>query len=401
VDLPVNRSMSFAQSWCLKVPIQMREHREIRSLTGLRGAAAVYVVFHHYFLGLPFTNPFNTFLAHGYLAVDLFFVLSGFVMTLNYAHMFHVGWSRTAMLTFLSRRIARVYPLYLVATTCAFLLIIAGWLENPAAASLKKTFALNLALVQAWGFAPSLDAPGWSISAEWAAYLLFPVLLSLAFFRKPLWGWLSAVSSVAILVILCILPAPLVHNLRPLAMLDLHSSYRGFAVWRCLPEFTLGILAARLLGTPAAVWLGGHRWAPLGLCLGVLAMLAIPCADLGVVLLFPVLILCLASKDNLPSVILGSWPVHYLGVISYSIYLVHDLLGGLLARTHQYAHGHGLAHAQTYAAALGIVLTFPISVCAYKLIESPGRRFLRQLLEETYSPRIQPQRAPVASEVRS
>jgi peptidoglycan/LPS O-acetylase OafA/YrhL len=298
----------------------MTEHLEIRSLTGLRGLAVVYVVFHHYFLGLSFTNPFSSFLAHVYLAVDLFFVLSGFVMTLNYSRMFHGGWSGTSMLTFLSRRIARVYRLYLVATTCALLLIMAGWLENPTSTSLKTSFVLNLAMVQARGFGPSLDGPGWSISAEWAAYLLFPLLLSVAFFRKPLWGWLSAVTSVTVLVCLCLLPATAAHNLRPLAVLDLHSSFRGMTVWRCWLEFTLGILAARIAGSRTADWLGSNRWIGLALCLSILGMLAVPRTDRAVVLLFPVLILCLSSDDNLPSVILGSKPFHYLGVLSYSVY---------------------------------------------------------------------------------
>jgi peptidoglycan/LPS O-acetylase OafA/YrhL len=57
----------------------MREHREIRSLTGLRGVAAAYVVVQHFFLGLTFTKPFTTFLAHGYLPLTCFFVVSGFV----------------------------------------------------------------------------------------------------------------------------------------------------------------------------------------------------------------------------------------------------------------------------------------------------------------------------------
>ena len=374
----------------------MKEHKEIRSLTGLRGVAAVYVVFHHYFLGVSFTNPFSTFLAHGYLAVDLFFVLSGFVMTLNYSRMFVEGWSGTSMLTFLSRRIARVYPLYLVTTLCASALIVAGWLENPAASSLKTTLALNLAMVQAWGFGPSLDGPGWSISAEWAAYLLFPLLLSVAFFRKPLWGWLSAAASVMLLVFLCGIPATAAHNLRPLAVLDLHSSYRGIAVWRCLPEFTLGILAARVQGSRAAGWLGSNRLACTVLCLIILVMLTVPRVDLAVVLMFPALILCLAFDRNLPSLVLGSRPIHYLGVISYSIYLVHDLLGGLMDWTHRYAHSHGLAHAQTYAALIGIVLTFPISIVAYKIIESPGRRFVRTLLEERFLG-VLPQRTVVAT----
>jgi peptidoglycan/LPS O-acetylase OafA/YrhL len=360
----------------------MREHREIRSLTGLRGVAAAYVVIHHFFLGLTFTNPFTTFLAHGYLAVDLFFVLSGFVMTLNYGHMFKNGWSRGSLLVFLSRRIARVYPLYFVATCCAFLLILAGWLGAPPTSSLKTCLVLNLAMVQAWGFGPSLDGPGWSISAEWAAYLLFPALLSVAFFRRQLWGWLSAAFCVAMIVVLCSIPAQMAHNARPLAIMDLHESYRGFAVWRCLPEFTLGVLAARVLGSRAAEWLGANRWMGLGLSLSVLALISIPRADLAVVLLFPLLILCLASDTNLPSRVLAAKPIHYLGVLSYSIYLVHDLLGGAMGWVHRSIHAHGIAHAQTYAAVLGIILTLFISIGAYNMIESPGRKLLRRLLEE-------------------
>ena len=357
-------------------------HKEIRSLTGLRGVAAAYVVLHHFFLGLTFKNPFTTFLAHGYLAVDLFFVLSGFVMTLNYGHMFQNGCSRDSLLIFLSRRIARVYPLYFVATSCAFLLILVGWLGAPPTDALKTCFLQNLAMVQAWGFGPSLDAPGWSISAEWAAYLLFPALLSIAFFRTQLWGWLSAVLCVAMIVVLCIIPSQMAHNTRPLAIMDLHQSYRGFAVWRCLPEFTLGILAARVLGSRTAEWLAANRWIALGLSLSILVLISIPRADLAVVLLFPPLILSLASGTNLPSRVLGAKPIHYLGVLSYSIYLVHDLLGGAMDWVHRSVHNHGIAHAQTYAALLAIVLTFLISIVAYNMIESPGRRFLRRLLEE-------------------
>jgi peptidoglycan/LPS O-acetylase OafA/YrhL len=375
----------------------MRERREIRSLTGLRGVAAVYVVFHHYFLGLSFTNPASTFLAHGYLAVDLFFVLSGFVMSLTYRDLFRPDWSPGAMFKFLGRRIARVYPLYLVATIFAFGLIARGWLENPVSGSLRASLAVNLAMVQAWGFGPSLDAPGWSISAEWAAYLLFPALLSIAFFRRPVWSWSFAGACVTVLAGLCLLPPAIAHNARPIAVLDLHSSYHGFAVWRCLPEFALGILATRLLGTPLGDWLGSCQWIGLALCSMILILIAIPRTDLGVVLLFPVLILSLETDHSLPSRVLGSRPIHYLGVLSYSIYLVHDLLGGVMSWVHRSVHALGVAHAQTCAAALGIVLTFPIAACAYKTIELPGRRFLRKLFEERGSGTLEQRPAPVAS----
>lgn len=361
---------------------RVKELREIKSLTGLRGVAAMYVVFHHFFLGLMFTNPFTTFLAHGYLAVDLFFVLSGFVMALNYSHLFEKGFSKAALLTFLSRRIARVYPLYFVATICAFMLILFGWLGDLSLQFLKASLSLNLAMVQAWGFGPSLDGPAWSISAEWAAYLCFPALLSVALFRRALWSWLLAVTCIAVLFLLCALPAEMVHNARPLAILDLHNSYRGMPVWRCLPEFTLGILATRVLGTPVAEWLSYNRWAPTGICAIVLTLISIPRTDLAVVLLFPLLVLCLVSDTNLPGRVLRAGPVHYLGLISYSIYLVHDLLASAMGGIHQYLHARGAAHAQTYAAGFGVFFTLLISIGAYKTIESPGRRFVRKLLEE-------------------
>jgi peptidoglycan/LPS O-acetylase OafA/YrhL len=191
------------------------DRRNIKSLTGLRGVAAVYVVAFHYSIGLPFSNPFTTFLAHGYLAVDLFFVLSGFVMALNYGHMFVSGWSAAAYRRFLGRRIARVYPLYLAGTIAACFLVLAGCLEAPRSAPIGLALALNVIMVQAWGFVESLDGPGWSISAEWAAYLLFPALLVPTLFGRPAIAWLSAFACAGVLAALCALPASFVGNARP------------------------------------------------------------------------------------------------------------------------------------------------------------------------------------------
>jgi peptidoglycan/LPS O-acetylase OafA/YrhL len=134
---------------------------EIRPLTGLRGIAALYVVSYHHRLGVPFSNPLTTSLAHGYLAADLFFVLSGFVMALTYSHMFARGWSMAAYVRFLGRRAARIYPLYFVATLAAFVFILAGALEAPRLAPLGTALTLNLLLIQAWGFVGSLDGPAW------------------------------------------------------------------------------------------------------------------------------------------------------------------------------------------------------------------------------------------------
>lgn len=364
----------------------MKSDKEIRSLTGLRGVAACYVLLLHYFSGLPYKNPLNILIAHGYLSVDLFFVLSGFVMTLNYARLFEQGLSWRPYRTFLCRRIARVYPLYFFGTIAATALILLGWLgSRPPVGRLAALLFENLAMVQTWGLGPSLDPPGWSISAEWAAYLIFPVLLALVYFkRSSAWRWGAAVVGIGVLGCLCILPPNIIQRSEPRALLFIWHFNYGLAVWRCLPEFTFGVLAAHRYVYRAKTAAPPSNWLVWGTSIALMSLLCMPATDLAVVLMFPVLIL-FVIPENAVSRILGSAPIHYLGVLSYSIYIVHDILSGLLSEVHASAARHGLRHAQTYAAFVGVVVTAFISPLAYRFIEKPGRIYLRRLLEGTPS----------------
>src|SRR5579863_1305776 len=84
------------------------ERRPIRALTGLRFFAALHVVFYHYAVGLlPY--PLSSVAKNGYVAVGLFFVLSGFVLAYNYAD------RPMDIRTFWTARFARIYPAYLLA----------------------------------------------------------------------------------------------------------------------------------------------------------------------------------------------------------------------------------------------------------------------------------------------
>jgi peptidoglycan/LPS O-acetylase OafA/YrhL len=356
--------------------------KEIRSLTGIRGVAAVYVVVHHYLIGVAMTNPVTTFLAHGYLAVDLFFILSGFVMALNYAHLFAAGWSLSSYVKFLGRRVARVYPLYLVGTLCGFILVVLGWLEPLHFRSILGNLFANIFMVQAWGYGPSFDGPAWSISSEWAAYLIFPLLLVPTLFKKPILSGLSAIFAIAILALLSTVPAHSLHNAQPNAVLDLHDSWAAIPVLRCVVEFTLGLVAYRVANTPFVHRITRKSFVSIAVAVAALALLMIPRADLWFVLLMPLLIISLASGDHLPQKLLSSGPVEYLGLLSYSIYLVHDLLGGFIAALHHQANVHHLAHGQTFAAAICFVLTFPLAWLSFRFIENPGRRWLRYLFEK-------------------
>jgi peptidoglycan/LPS O-acetylase OafA/YrhL len=157
--------------------------RQIRALTGLRGVAACWVVVYHlvgYEAYAP-TGLAGNFIRHGYLAVDVFFLLSGFVMALSYWQLFDRNPSIQTYAVFLLRRLARLYPLYAVIIAVMLVLQIAGVSHALSRTDFGAPLMENLLLVQAWGFGNSLNAPAWSISTEFAAYLLFPLILLCVF----------------------------------------------------------------------------------------------------------------------------------------------------------------------------------------------------------------------------
>jgi peptidoglycan/LPS O-acetylase OafA/YrhL len=197
-----------------------------------------------------------------------------------------------------------------------------------------------------------------------------------------LWAWTVAAGCVAVIAVLCALPQSWGDKLTQDTLMDIHASRFALPVVRCLPEFALGLLAYRLSTTRAGASLVRRRWIAIVISLAVILLLPIPRTDFVVVLLFPALVMCLTSDQSLPGRILSSPPAELLGRLSYSIYLIHNLMGGLLNRIHLLAEEHGLRHEQSYAVVVGILLTFLCSYVAYIGIEVPCRRWLRDLFEK-------------------
>ena len=116
---------------------------------------------------------------HGYLGVELFFLLSGFVLALNYADRFRTTLELPAWRSFLRKRLARVYPNHLVTLAWMALLIStvpAATRATIFATSTRETLLQHLLLVTTWTGSQTLswNEPAWSISSEWLAYLCFP-----------------------------------------------------------------------------------------------------------------------------------------------------------------------------------------------------------------------------------
>src|ERR1700722_9764131 len=154
----------------------------LSNLTPLRGFAAILVAVFHFEMAIGRFVPAATtmFFEKAYLMVDLFFVLSGFIMLHVYGHAFERALRGEQVRHFFVARFARTYPLHLF--TLLLLVVIVRYLTNwgnpPIVLEQPRDILPNVFLLQAFGVCHiyNWNIPSWSISAEWAAYLLFPIL---------------------------------------------------------------------------------------------------------------------------------------------------------------------------------------------------------------------------------
>ncbi|WP_298172582.1 acyltransferase [Novosphingobium sp.] len=293
----------------------------LEALTGLRGLAAWLVVFYHIRLSLAaiLPAPVIAVLAKGYLAVDLFFMLSGFVLWLTYGARL-ARFEPAEIGAFWWRRIARIWPLHAVVLSgfvmLAILLTITG---RDHAGYPFGELPLHVVLIQNWGFTGALawNHPAWSISTEMAAYLLFPLL---AVVGRRAWGPAGLVAGLGLLLMgLFALFAALGHS-------SLGDAITSLGLARCLIEFTAGTLAARLWlhwrGLPSAQRIGHACGGAAAATCGAGLWFALP-ETAWVPLALLLVLLAMALADGRIARRLASGPVHWLGEVSYSTYLCH------------------------------------------------------------------------------
>jgi peptidoglycan/LPS O-acetylase OafA/YrhL len=356
--------------------------RHLDALTGIRGLAAWGVVFYHIRHSLTelLPAPVIAALGKGYLAVDLFFVLSGFVIWYNYAaRIGEGGWGQTKL--FLWRRFARVWPLHgaMLAGFAGFAVLLevtgrdsAGypWAELP----------LHLLLVQNWGLLPQLtwNHPAWSISTELAAYLLFPALVSA-------WRW-EKLPSWALLGIAGLLAAGLHGLFAWHGEATLGARIEQLGLWRCLAGFGMGMVLCQLWqrwqGSRLAAQNAGLACA---LVLALAGLLALP-ETMFVPAAFFAGLLFLALSRGAIARLLGGKVLTYLGEISYSTYLAHFglfVVFKLLFVDASLQLGWGQL--------LGfLALVLAASVALYHGLEKPAQRWLNRHPPRWAAPTPQP-----------
>ncbi len=298
---------------------------ESRALTGLRGIAAMLVLMHHFSLhfgdglGWPVLGGL---LRRGYLGVDLFFVLSGFVISMVYGRWFGAAIAGQAWAArvgaFLMRRVARIWPLHVVVA-----LVLIGLAAADSHGFSVRFSLANLLLVQGWGISGEVNAPAWSISAELFAYLLFPVLAP-AVLRSRFGVMLGLVVVVAALAVCLGLTPPAGPGRR--GLLDIHYNYSVLPVLRCVAGFVLGMLAWRAGAAPMVRRFAEARWTGPGALLLLLGLMLAQANDLLMLALLPVIVLGMHLGRGWAWRLLTVQPLHGLGVLSYAIYLIHYAL---------------------------------------------------------------------------
>ncbi|MFO1056666.1 MAG: acyltransferase [Dongiaceae bacterium] len=346
----------------------------IDALTAVRGLAAWWVVLYHFLDRLPLVpgGLGHRLVDAGYVAVDLFFVLSGFVIGLNYLEPLSAP-RPAAVRGFLIARFARIYPLHLV--MCALFLL------NPIAILLfsqqafldsryeVSSFLLNLVLMQNWGFTDQLawNTPAWSISTEAVAYLLFPlgagVVMQLRSRRAACLAATAALAGLALFF----------------AAMGAHSlgaDIPRYGLVRCVLEFGAGVLLARAhrLGGPPGQLAATLLLAGAVLLLGSFILLRIP-SFATVPAASAMAVLALSNARAPASRLLACRPLVYLGAISYSTYMVHYFVREWIKFTLVDAGTH--AAAATIAAYLAITLV--ASIVLFHAVELPGQRLVRRL----------------------
>ena len=274
----------------------------IASHVGLRGLAASAVTFGH------FTEIFapGWFPPHTHVAVDFFFLLSGFILVHVYGDVFAQGLGLRQIGCFLIRRLARIYPLHL-ATILAILVIMRFRLGPEEQAGLIP----NLTLTHAWGLSERyvLNAPSWSISVEFGAYLAFPVLAYLLA-RRGGWLGLAAISLIGAVA------------LWPLGAgsLDLHVTGSRHVWLRGVVAFPLGMLMAHLVGLVAP---GARAGAvQLGAVLAFAGQIALGAPEITLLVPMAVLVWATAGDQGGVARLMAGRFMVWLGDISYGMYLI-------------------------------------------------------------------------------
>ena len=313
-------------------------------LDGLRGVAAMIVVAFH-LLETYSKGPAYQVLNHGYLAVDFFFVLSGFVIGYAYDD----RWNRMSLKGFFKRRLVRLHPMVIMGSLIGALFFYFGSAAFPMIAGVQWWEVLLICLlgctmlpalpswdIRGWGETSPLNGPAWSLLYEYIANILYALVIR----RFPKFVLGLFVAGAAVLT----LDLTLNLDLFGLLSADRSAAYTVIGGWSVTPEqiyigfsrllypFFAGLLLSRL-GAAIRVR-GGFWWCSLliaaALVMPHVGSVSAPWIDGGYQALVILFVFPLIVSMGAGSRVAGARSVAvctFLGEISFPLYITHYPLG--------------------------------------------------------------------------
>ena len=332
-------------------------------LQAVRGLAAALVVFVHYngtAVGHGFAITGLEHAAVSGIGVDIFFVISGFIMELTAGGQSRLGEGRAA---FLSRRAMRVLPLYWFLTIVAYAATVAFGDAIHTTVSLRQLL-LSLLLLPSTrpdGQAFYVISVAWTLTIEVYFYILFALLIHL----RPTWRVVALSSIFAASVLLGAWARP-------------QSPLARYLVDPMLFEFVAGCLLAMVLRR-------GVRLSPMSA--SIMAAVAVSGMLFAFELVVPgawrVVVWGVPAWLLVTAVVLStgpSWtrveaPFTYLGDMSYSLYLSHFFAVAMFVRLHLRWSG-SLLSSSWVCATVFCVLCLCLAHACYVAVERPARRWM-------------------------
>lgn len=359
----------------------MASHR-LRALDGLRGVAILLVMGFHYFYHLesfyykstlyPYGETFSNVLIfkYGYMGVELFFIISGFVIAMTLE-------SSASALDFVVRRFVRIWPALIVSAVITFFLL--NWSDSPFALTRRQYWpnflpSLTLTPTSLWsGWFPKVDfvtGVYWSLVVEIRFYMI-AVLLFWLFSRQKM------ARNLVIFTIVIYIARALLRR----AMPGYNGVYDALFIPDYMPWFAAGAVFYELykerITRGAALILIAVMYALIARVSTNYAMIGRdPIVASTAALSFLALFWLLATKSASLR-IFEIRPLVWIGECSYSIYLYHYAVGMILIS--QVSKTIGLIPQLLLVAAISL-LVFAIGRISYVAVENPSRRWLTKVL---------------------
>ena len=349
----------------------------IRPLTSIRGFAALWVYLHHsrnLYAGFGFLKAFVN---AGFYGVDIFFILSGFIITHVHRDDF-ASWAdiKSNLRRFLGLRFWRIYPLHLVTFLLCVILPVRTIYEPDNATA--GDYIRTLLMVHSWVKFSDVfrwNVPSWSVSIEWLLYLCFPFMAWLV--------WRHAKGTLANVFILIAVACAWVAYLYAVDLEMPYLAWPGYSVPRGSLDFIMGVALNNLFREG---FLKTLPWDALSIAcvlgfVGVmwLKSLNIEVYDIVVLLLSGITIYALANIRSFGHMLFSNRAVVYLGTISYSIYMWHWYY---MQATWQ--HRDVLFHEEAILSpgfAAKTVVLIGVGALSFHLIENPARKWGQRLAE--------------------